>query len=855
MGDPAVADLVIEPPIDFSKAFLPSTIGPGSTTELEFTIANLDSGALAEELAFTDVLPAGVMIATPSSAFTDCTDGAVSAPDGGTTISLSGARVGDGETCTVTVNATAAVAGAYDNETGELTSTAGSGGTAAATLTVDAGRPGFSKSFAPAVIPPGGVSTLTFTMDNSANAVDSLFLSFIDLLPAGLVVATPSNAATDCGTAPLLPTLTAAIGTDQIEFFINAETVPSLPALAAAAVCTVTVEVTAADAGLYENVSGELMVDSDGLISSGFASAELDVFEGFLIKSFSGDPLAPGGTVTLQFKINNPSRDFPATGIAFTDDLDAVLPGMPELAVVGPLPSDPCGAGSTLSVAPANVLTLAGGSLPAEGSCTFSVTLSVPAGSATGIHTNTTSSITATIDGATETGDPASDDLRVVAAPVLVKEFLDAVTMLADPVVGAGDDVRIRFTITNTSTTSMATGITFIDELTTFLPFPVTAVLPGADPCGAGSSLTLDVLDIERQGLVLTGGSLAAAPGVGSSCTFDVTVSLPTGLATNTYVNTTDVITAMVDGEAVSGLPASDSFDLVAAPRLTKEFTDDPIQTGGTATLEFTLTHDPLAPGDAVGVEFTDDLAALVPAIPSLVATGLPLADLCGTGNGTLVGTAGDTLLTFSGATLTPGEICTFSVSLSVPATADSGSHTNTTSNVVATVLGVETTENPAQDDLMIGGLVLTKEFTDDPVIAGGTVTLEFVLTNQSPEPVTDIFFQDPLDPDVVAGLTVDTPMPLADPCGAGSEPRSLQSAVTLAAQIQRRQRWPGGTRWRATARASFSVTLSQCRPLHSVRQLRQPDPQLPRRPSDAFNGLRFRTPPTTWRSPTSCCC
>jgi uncharacterized repeat protein (TIGR01451 family) len=218
----------------------------------------------------------------------------------------------------------------------------------------------------------------------------------------------------------------------------------------------------------------------------------------------------------------------------------------------------------------------------------------------------------------------------------------------------------------------------------------------------------------------------------------------------------------------VAGPPASDTFDVVAAPRLTKEFLDDPVQPGDMVTLEFTLEHDALAPGDAVDVEFTDDLAAVITDLAA-AAGELPATDLCGPGNGMLVGTAGDTLLTFSGATLTPGQICTFSVTLDVPVTADAGTHTNTTSNVVATVLGIETTENPAEDDLMIGGLLLTKAFTDDPVIAGGTVTLEFVITNQSPDPVTDIFFEDFLDPDVLAGLTVVSSMPLVDPCGLGS--------------------------------------------------------------------------------------
>ena len=44
---------------------------------------------------------------------------------------------------------------------------------AAATLMVDAPEaPGFAKAFSPTTVDPGGVSTLTFTIDNAANAIE-----------------------------------------------------------------------------------------------------------------------------------------------------------------------------------------------------------------------------------------------------------------------------------------------------------------------------------------------------------------------------------------------------------------------------------------------------------------------------------------------------------------------------------------------------------------------------------------------------------------------------------------------------------------------------------------------------------
>ena len=607
------------------------------------------------------------------------------------------------------------------NTSGDLTSSAGNSGTASADLMVDVDRPGFSKSFAPSSVPLGDRSTLTFTIDNSSASFIP-FMAFIDNLPTGMVIASPSNTSTDCN---FLSTgvVTAVPGTGVV--------ILSAGGVAAGSTCTVTVDVTTTSTGELDNVTGELthtIGAGTTVFSAGKASdtLEVTVTDIAIQKSFTDDPVPPGGVVNLEFKIDNFDRNFSATGITFTDDL-TFTPSM-MLAAVGLPLVDICGAGSMLSGT--TTLTLTGGVLGPGGSCTFSVSLQVPAGETIGIFANTTGAITGSVDGSMVTGNMASDDLFVQPAPVLDKLFV------GDPV-GAGDDVTLRFTITNTSATSGATDITFLDELTDgglgtgFLPFPVTVTLPPVPdpPCGAGSSLALAFIDTDRQGLSLTGGSLAAAPGPGDSCTSDVTLTIPAGFPAGTHTNTTEEITATVDGATRTGNPASDDLVVVAAPSLLKEFTDDPVQPGDMVTRQFTLTHDALAPADATGVTFTDDLAA---AIAGLAGIGLPLTDVCGPGNGTLTGTASDTFLTFAGATLTPGQVCTFSLILDVPNTAPAGNHTNTTSSVMAMVPGATATENPASDDLKISGLTFTKEFIGDPVIAGDTVTLRFTITRCS---------------------------------------------------------------------------------------------------------------------------
>lgn len=751
----------------FSKSFSPNTIGPGSVSSLRFDVSNSSSLGV-RNLTFSDTLPSGVTIASPADVLNEC-GGAVSAPSGGSTISLSGGQVGASQSCSITVNVTSSTPGTHINVSGDLTSDAGNSGSATANLTVTTARPGFRKSFSPSSIFLGGRSRLTLTLDNSANSSQVFNLGFIDTLPSGMVIATPANVAKTCTGG----TLTAPAGGSTISLSPIGS---ALSTLAAGATCTISVDVTASAAGALGNVTGDLTSTTAGpLVSSGMASAVLNVGveQLTLSKTFVDDPVPPGGTVILSFIIRSLSRDATATNIAFTDDLDATLSGLTAIA----LPSNPCGAGSSLTGS--SVLSLTGASLAPGDSCTFSVTLQVPSSAASGSFTNTTSAITGDVGGTPFTGNAASDELFVEPTPLLTKSFLD------DPV-GGGDSVTLEFTITNTSADFSATDITFVDPLPIVLQS--ASSLPASGFCGAGSTLTFTPPTLSNPAQILVlGGSLAAS----ASCTFSVTLGVVAGAPGGTHTNTTGEITATIDGETVTGNPASDDLILVRAPQLFKQFTDDPVQPGGTVTLEFTLEYDELAEADATGITFSDDLDAT---LSGLVATGLPQSDVCGTGS-SLSGT--QTLL-LTGGTLAPGGTCTFSVTLSVPSSATPGPLVNTTSAVVATVSGLETTGNAATDTLRVGGLTLSKEFLDDPVQPGGTVTLRFTVENTSAtDTATAIFFQDDLNA-ALSNLAA-TGLPLTDPCGSGSQLISLNSNRLL--------RFEGGTLAAGTS-CTFDVTL-----------------------------------------------
>lgn len=67
------------------------------------------------------LVPSGIVIATPPSPQTDCTGAILNAPDGGTTISMSGGRLGTAG-CLVIVNVTSANPSQYVNTSSSLTS-------------------------------------------------------------------------------------------------------------------------------------------------------------------------------------------------------------------------------------------------------------------------------------------------------------------------------------------------------------------------------------------------------------------------------------------------------------------------------------------------------------------------------------------------------------------------------------------------------------------------------------------------------------------------------------------------------------------------------------------------------------
>ncbi len=715
----------------FSLSYNPTTIGPGAESTATYTIDNSAAATVADSLAFSHTLPVGMTIASPANASTTCISGSgtavVSAPAGGSTLSLTDGGVSVGDSCSVTLQVSATTTGAAT--TGDLTSSQGNHGTASATLTVSTALPGFSKAFSPSTVDLNATTTLTYTIDNTASAALIGSLDFTETLPSGLQVASPANATTDCIRADT--TVTATPGSSTITLDANGIAFAGFEVLAAGATCTVAVDVQAIATGTHVATSGDLLADfvSAGSSTTSLVVNDLSTAAPTLTKVFSGDPVAPGGSVTLSFTLFNADASNAATAIAFTDDLDAMLSG----ATASGLPTDPCGSGSTLTGS--SFLTLSGGVLAARDSCTFDVTVDIPGVAAAGNYTNTTSTVTAMVNGSPVTS--------------VAMSWSDA---------DAGTATTVTYTLTNNATLG-ATDMAFLSVLNPPLPYPTSATLPAGGTCDGTTALVF--VDTDIEGFSYSGGTLAA----GTSCTITVPVTLPLDMPVGPHSFTTEEVTATINGATRTGNTASASLNVspgALGVSFAKAFDAETVAINSTVGLDFTITLSGDS-ADASAISFTDDLNAF--------HGGAVLTSVDSNSCGGLV--SGTSSLSFSGGALTAGETCTIATTITLGAA--TGSFTNTTSTLTATPDGGSSASQPgteASDDLTIlDVLPVELEMSFDPATAlpGETVQMDFTLSHPAGNPTdaTGIVFTSSLS-SALSGLSTTGALPV-NPCGAGS--------------------------------------------------------------------------------------
>ncbi len=239
---------------------------------------------------------------------------------------------------------------------------------------------GANKSFSPVSVSAGQVSTLTVYLINN-NAAGATAVAFSDPLPGTVVVANPANVVNGCGGA-----VTATPGATR--FALSGGSIPAASG-GNPGQCTVQVNVVSPSSGVFINTIAAGTVSSSQGANAQDAKATLTVSPLSPVtgtKAFSPTNVHAGGgnASTVTITLTNPNG-IALTGAAFADNLPA------GLAVAStPVAATTCGAGTVTAVAGATSASLAGGTIPASGSCTvtFGVVASNPNAFVNGNVTN-----------------------------------------------------------------------------------------------------------------------------------------------------------------------------------------------------------------------------------------------------------------------------------------------------------------------------------------------------------------------------------------------------------------------------------------------------------------------------------
>ena len=650
------------------KAFSPATIAAGGTSTLTITLSNPNGTAANLTAPLTDTLPSGVV--TAGSGTTTC-GGTVTT--GASTVTLTGGAIPANGSCTVTVPVTAPSGGTFINSLaiGSLQTSNGSNAApAVATLTVPQApnAPTIGKDFSPATIAAGGSSTLTLTLNNTSATAASLTAPFTDNLPSGVV--TSGSGTTTCG-----GTVTTSASTVTL-------TGGAIPANGS---CTVTVPVTAANGGNFINsvAAGALQTSNGSNAAPAIATLTVNaaVVPPTLGKAFSPATIAEGGTSTLTITLSNNNGTAANLTAPFTDTL-------PTGVVVDGAGSTTCGGTVTVGT---STVTLTGGAIPANGSCTVTVPVTAPSGG------NFINSLAA---GALQTSNGSNVAPAVATLTVTPPTAVTLGKAFGPAVIAAGGSSTLTITLSNTN----GTAANLTSPLTDTLPSGVVTAGSGTTTCGG-------TVTTGTSTVTLTGGSIPA----NGSCTVTVPVTAANGgafvnsigagaLATNLGSNTFPAIATLTVNAAV------------VPPTLGKAFSPATIAAGGSSTLTITLSNS-----NGTAANLTEPLTDTLP-------SGLVVSGAAATTCGGVVTTTPSTV-TLTGGSIPANGSCTVTVPVSA---ATGGSFINSLA-VGALVTNNGSNTAPAISTLTVTAptaVTLGKAFSPATINAGGTSTLTITLSN-----------------------------------------------------------------------------------------------------------------------------
>ena len=483
-GNTGTASILVANPPSIVKAFGASTVALNANVSLTFSLSNTNATTTLNGIAFTDSLPAGMVVATPSNLNSTCNGSAV-AVNGASSASLSGASLAPGGSCSISLNVLGTTAGIKSNTVSVTSTTTAALSNSSTTSVTVVAPPTVTKGFSVGTIPLNGSATLNLTVANPNGSTALTGVGFTDSLPSGLVVSTPNGQTGTC-----VGTISAVAGSNLVS--LSGET------LAANGSCTLNVNVTGVAAGTQINTTGA-PTSTEGGTGVASNSATIKVLAPpSIVKSFGAASISVGGTTSLSFTITNPSTNTAAlAGLAFTDSLPSGL----VVATPNGLSNPSCG-GVATAVPGSTSVSLSGGSISTPGNnCTVSVNVTSVSG---GIKNNSVS-ISSSNGG---TGNTSNASVTVTSAVFSINN--------ASAVKPATGTSTILFTVSLASPATSTVGVQY-------------ATADGTAQAGTDYTSTTGTLTFNAGDQLQTIPVTLTPSGSATSRTFTVNLSNPTG--------------------------------------------------------------------------------------------------------------------------------------------------------------------------------------------------------------------------------------------------------------------------------------------------------------------------------------
>jgi fimbrial isopeptide formation D2 family protein len=570
----------------------------------------------------------------------------------------------------------------------------------------------------------GGQTSYTITVANAAGHGTATGAVLTDLLPPPLTIAT-TDAVTLTGGSTRTLTSNPAAGSSALSWgtfsipaggAVSVSFTADVPAATALGTLQNSASVTYDDptrtsagqtvtpGGAYS--TGETVLGTNYVGTSSTAEDVVVRAPAALSKGFSPVSVSAGGVAQLNVIVSNPNAAA-LTGAAFSDAFPAGLSAVGGAVTVT---GNGCaGFGPATVAAGATSFAQSGGTVPASGTCTFSINVQVANAAS---YTNTMPA------GAFTNGlnviNTAAASATLLSRPTIAKAFAPAA-------VAVSASSTLSFTVVNPNAAQALTNAAFTDT------FPANLVAVGGAVTVAGtgcSGFTPTTIAANATAFSLTAGTLPA----GGTCTVSFAVK---SAVAGGYANTAGGVATT---ETVAPGAGSNTATLgVGQIAIAKAFSPAQIRSGGTATVTLTLSN-PGATTQTAGA-FTDTLTGMQ------ISAAQTVGGTCaGTTPTTLA--AGATNLSFTGITI-PAAGCTVSF---VVSSTSVGTQTNTTSGVRTALLAAGPASNTATL-VVTGPPTISAAFAPATIETGGVSTLTFTIVDPDPVPLTGAAFTNVLDP------------------------------------------------------------------------------------------------------------